>query len=127
MALPAPPPTATRHPLPNEHELRLEVDPKAPAYVQLASGTAEVFGVELAEGRTYLLSPDRRLAIFTWFGAEVLVWGAVGGGIAGSAWIKGGAEPAWVSARVVGPGVDRDDSPDAGWSRAGLAWWRRGR
>jgi len=79
-ALPSPPSTATRHSLPKEHELRLEVrEGREGAYLYLASGTAELFGVELAEGRTYYLAPDRRVAVFTWFGAELLAWGAVSG------------------------------------------------
>jgi polyribonucleotide 5'-hydroxyl-kinase len=51
--------------------------PLPPSSHQLISGTAEVFGVELAEGRSYHLAPGRKLAVFTWYGAEVAVGGAV--------------------------------------------------
>jgi polyribonucleotide 5'-hydroxyl-kinase len=49
---PAPPPEAASHTLAKETELRLEVATGAPAFVRLVAGSAEVFGVELAEGRT---------------------------------------------------------------------------
>jgi polyribonucleotide 5'-hydroxyl-kinase len=79
-SLPPPPPTATRYALSKETELRLEVrEGREGAYLYLSAGTAEVFGVELAEGRTYYLAPDRRVGVFTWFGAELLVWGAISG------------------------------------------------
>jgi polyribonucleotide 5'-hydroxyl-kinase len=51
--------------------------PLPPSSHQLISGTAEVFGVELAEGRAYHLAPGRKLAVFTWYGAELAVGGAV--------------------------------------------------
>jgi polyribonucleotide 5'-hydroxyl-kinase len=58
-----------------EHELRIEVSSAhAPgALLRLASGSAEVAGVELAEGRAYALAPGRQLAVFTWYGAELVV------------------------------------------------------
>jgi polyribonucleotide 5'-hydroxyl-kinase len=45
--------------------------------VQLISGSAECFGVELAEGHTYTFAPGRKAAIFTWYGAELHTWGGV--------------------------------------------------
>lgn len=77
MSAPAPPPAdAARHTLVKESELRLEISSEG-AFFQVVSGNAEVFGVEAAEGRIYALRADRRLAIFTWFGADILVWGGV--------------------------------------------------
>jgi polyribonucleotide 5'-hydroxyl-kinase len=75
----APPADATRHVLAKESELRVEVAAGGAAFFQLVAGTAEVFGVEAAEGRAYALAADRRVALFTWFGAEILLWGAVSG------------------------------------------------
>lgn len=66
----------TIHMLSKESELRLEVG-GGHAHVKLVRGTAEVFGVELAEGRTYDFAPARKLAVFTWYGAELAVWGDV--------------------------------------------------
>jgi len=65
----------THYLLAAEHELRIEVSSAhAPgALLRLASGSAEVAGVELAEGRAYALAPGRQLAVFTWYGAELVV------------------------------------------------------
>ena len=67
----------TRHQLSKESELRLEVSDSGAAFLRLASGSAEVFGVELVEGRAYTLAPGRKLAAFTWHGAELQTWGAL--------------------------------------------------
>lgn len=56
----------TRHVLAKESELRAEVDASGTACIKLVSGNAEVFGVELAEGRTYTFSPGRKFAVYTW-------------------------------------------------------------
>lgn len=72
-----PPADAARHSLPAGSELRIEVGDGSPALVRLVSGSAEVFGVELVEGRTYSLAPARKLAVFTWYGAELALWGSV--------------------------------------------------
>lgn len=91
----------TTHVLARESELRFEVgEPDAPSvgggstapavtskatagdgfgYVCLVRGTAELFGVELAEGRAYALPPGRKAAIFTWHGCELHTWGAIFG------------------------------------------------
>ena len=66
----------TTHALGKEHELRLEVGADGEAgFVQLLRGTAELFGVELAEGRAYALPPGRSAALFSWHGCELAVWG----------------------------------------------------
>ena len=67
----------TTHHLSKESELRLEVGDAGPAFLKLTSGSAEVFGVELAEGRTYMLAPGRKLAAYSWYGAELQAWGAL--------------------------------------------------
>ena len=74
MALP--PASAQTHTLAKEHELRIEAGAKGVTYLRLRSGTAEIFGVELAPERTLSLSGSRKLALFTWMGCEVQVWGA---------------------------------------------------
>jgi hypothetical protein len=38
---------------------------------QLVSGLAEVFGAELAEGKTYLFGSECKAAIFTWQGCTL--------------------------------------------------------
>ena len=53
----------------------MEVSAKGGTFLRLKSGTAEIFGVELAPERTLALSSSRKLALFTWSGCEVYVWG----------------------------------------------------
>lgn len=67
----------TRRAINKEHELRIEVAQDGAATIKLISGSAELFGVELAEHRVYTLSPGRKIAIYSWYGAEVLVGGHV--------------------------------------------------
>jgi polyribonucleotide 5'-hydroxyl-kinase len=55
-----------------EHELRFEVPADCTnATLTLISGSAEVFGVEMALNRAYALSPALNAAAFTWFGARL--------------------------------------------------------
>ena len=42
---------------------------------QLPTGTAEVFGTEMARNQNYNLSPRMKLAVFTWHGCTVRVEG----------------------------------------------------
>lgn len=53
-----------------ESELRCEVSESGSLVVRLVSGSAEVFGVELAVRKDYVFSDDN-IAIFTWYGCEV--------------------------------------------------------
>lgn len=87
--------TQQRHSIAKEQELRFEVGSGeeasasssasttstnlGPAFVKLLSGNAEVFGVELLEGRVYTFQPGRKIAVFTWYGCEVALWGNVSG------------------------------------------------
>jgi polyribonucleotide 5'-hydroxyl-kinase len=58
-----------------EHELRFEVPCDcADATLTLMSGSAEVFGVEMAVNRAYSLSPGLNAAAFTWFGARLTLF-----------------------------------------------------
>ncbi|CAI5716478.1 unnamed protein product [Hyaloperonospora brassicae] len=56
-------------------EYRVEVPPLRDVTIRLQSGSAELFGVELAMDRTYTFR-DRQLAIFTWYGCTLEVCGA---------------------------------------------------
>ncbi|CAO3692138.1 unnamed protein product [Umbelopsis ramanniana] len=53
--------------LEQESELRFEVEFSSKASVKLISGTAEIFGTELATGVTYQFF-GRKIAVFTWHG-----------------------------------------------------------
>ncbi|KAG7385740.1 Cleavage polyadenylation factor subunit clp1 [Phytophthora pseudosyringae] len=61
--------------LAREGEYRVEVPPQTEVGVKLKSGSAELFGVELAIDREYAFR-DRKLAIFTWYGCTLEVRGA---------------------------------------------------
>jgi hypothetical protein len=39
--------------------------------LQLTSGTAEVYGAELAPGRLYLFGGECKAAVFTWYGCTL--------------------------------------------------------
>lgn len=55
-----------------EHELRFEVPATCgDATITLLSGSAEIFGVEMALNRAYSLAPSMNAAAFTWFGAKL--------------------------------------------------------
>lgn len=69
------PASARRYNIPKGQELRIAADLQQPAYIMLLSGSAELFGVELAPKRKYTIKPGRSIAIFTWYAAEVAVWG----------------------------------------------------
>ncbi|RLN84234.1 hypothetical protein BBJ28_00013214 [Nothophytophthora sp. Chile5] len=61
--------------LARECEYRVEVPAQAEVGVRLKSGSAELFGVELAIGNEYVFR-DKKLAIFTWYGCTLEVRGA---------------------------------------------------
>ena len=71
-----PPAGAALYKLDKECELRVEVPAKGLAYLRLRAGAAEILGVELAPERTLTLGQSRKLALFSWLGCEVQVWGA---------------------------------------------------
>ncbi|KAJ1982454.1 Cleavage polyadenylation factor subunit clp1 [Dimargaris verticillata] len=58
-----------------EQEFRLEVDFASTAIVQLKSGTAEIFGAELAPATIYSFS-GQKVAIFSWHGCTLEIQGA---------------------------------------------------
>ena len=58
--------------LAKESELRLETD-SAGISIRLLKGTAELFGAELCLDKIYKVT-SRQFAIFTWHGAEILVY-----------------------------------------------------
>ncbi|TMW60330.1 hypothetical protein Poli38472_000372 [Pythium oligandrum] len=60
--------------LERECEYRVEVSAQAPVTVKLVSGSAELFGIELAIDNEYTLR-DQKAAIFTWYGATLQVTG----------------------------------------------------
>lgn len=73
----------TRYQIGKESELRVEVgggesgDPENCVHVRLESGTAEVFGAELVNNRTYLFPPRYKFAVFTWHGAHIRLRGNI--------------------------------------------------
>jgi polyribonucleotide 5'-hydroxyl-kinase len=60
--------------LARECEYRVEISAQAEITVKLVSGSAELFGVELAIDREYTLR-DQKAAIFSWYGATLQVRG----------------------------------------------------
>lgn len=61
--------------LARECEYRAEVSAASELHITLKSGSAELFGVELAIDCEYVFR-DRKLAIFTWYGCSLQVAGA---------------------------------------------------
>lgn len=57
-----------------EHELRLEVQTQQVA-ITLVSGTAEVFGAELAVGHCNIIPSGSKIAVFSWHGCVLEVVG----------------------------------------------------
>ncbi|KAH7910636.1 Pre-mRNA cleavage complex II protein Clp1-domain-containing protein [Hygrophoropsis aurantiaca] len=58
-----------------ETEYRFELDPGASLAIKLVHGQAEVFGAELAEGKSYLFGSECKAAIFTWQGCTLQITG----------------------------------------------------
>mmetsp|Transcript_25890 Transcript_25890/g.90145 ORF Transcript_25890/g.90145 Transcript_25890/m.90145 type:complete len:300 (-) Transcript_25890:255-1154(-) len=61
--------------LAKENELRFEVAEGGTALLSLRGGTAEVFGVELVEGKDYTFPGGSKVAVFSWYGAELTTAG----------------------------------------------------
>jgi polyribonucleotide 5'-hydroxyl-kinase len=57
-----------------ECELRWEIPDGSWLYVKLVSGTAEVFGVEMAPNQEYAFN-HCNIAVYTWFGCKIKTWG----------------------------------------------------
>ncbi|TDL25011.1 Clp1-domain-containing protein [Rickenella mellea] len=58
-----------------ETEYRFELDQGTTLAVKLTRGHAEIFGAELAEGKTYLFGSECKAAVFTWQGCTIQVTG----------------------------------------------------
>ncbi|KAI6109694.1 hypothetical protein F5141DRAFT_1063872 [Pisolithus sp. B1] len=58
-----------------ETEYRFELDPGTSLAIKLSRGNAEIFGAELAEGKTYLFGFECKAAVFTWQGCTIHVTG----------------------------------------------------
>ncbi|KIM55025.1 hypothetical protein SCLCIDRAFT_1221427 [Scleroderma citrinum Foug A] len=58
-----------------ETEYRFELDPGSSLVIKLIRGNAEIFGAELAEGKTYLFAFECKAAVFTWRGCTIQVTG----------------------------------------------------
>ncbi|KAI0665305.1 hypothetical protein C8Q70DRAFT_943580 [Cubamyces menziesii] len=56
-------------------EYRFELDPGTTLAIKLVSGYAEIFGAELAEGKTYVFGQECKAAVFTWQGCTIEVTG----------------------------------------------------
>ncbi|KAI9473421.1 MAG: Pre-mRNA cleavage complex II protein Clp1-domain-containing protein [Benjaminiella poitrasii] len=57
-----------------DHEFRFEVDFNSKVQIKLVSGTAEIFGTELASGIVYNFS-GRKAAVYTWHGCTLGIKG----------------------------------------------------
>lgn len=75
------PPTgkvSTRFDLEKETELRFEVEAGEAAEqveLELLTGMAEVFGSELNRNKKYTFGPGSKIAVFTWQGCSVNLYG----------------------------------------------------
>lgn len=56
-----------------ETEYRFELDPGTSLAIKLSRGNAEIFGAELAEGKTYLFGFECKAAVFTWQGCTIVM------------------------------------------------------
>ncbi|KAL1762178.1 Pre-mRNA cleavage complex II protein Clp1-domain-containing protein [Schizophyllum commune] len=54
-----------------ETEYRFELDPGTTVAIKLLRGQAEIYGCELAEGKSYLFGEECKAAVFTWRGASI--------------------------------------------------------
>ncbi|KAI0748375.1 Pre-mRNA cleavage complex II protein Clp1-domain-containing protein [Daedaleopsis nitida] len=54
-----------------ESEYRFELDPGTSLAITLVNGNGEIFGAELAEGKTYLFGQECKAAVFTWQGCTI--------------------------------------------------------
>lgn len=74
--LPAPAPDTTRYVLQAEEELRLEVPflgtkQESTCKIELLKGSCELWGVELAQQKIYILDGGFKAALFTWHGCVI--------------------------------------------------------
>ncbi|TRM56420.1 hypothetical protein BD626DRAFT_507954 [Schizophyllum amplum] len=58
-----------------ETEYRFELDPGSTVVVKLLRGQAEIYGSELAEGKSYLFGEECKAAVYTWRGCAIEVIG----------------------------------------------------
>lgn len=75
---PAPGKVSTRYDLEKETELRFEVESGESAeqvQLELITGMAEVFGSELNRNKKYTFGPGSKIAVFTWQGCTVNLYG----------------------------------------------------
>ncbi|KAJ1308731.1 hypothetical protein OPQ81_004422 [Rhizoctonia solani] len=56
-------------------EYRFELEANTSLAIRLTSGTAEIYGAELALGRLYLFGGECKAAVFTWYGCTLEVTG----------------------------------------------------
>ena len=61
--------------LKKESELRCEVQEEAILTLKLLSGTAEIFGIEIAPNKEYHFH-DQNIAVYTWYGCVIETKGA---------------------------------------------------
>ncbi|RDX46870.1 hypothetical protein OH76DRAFT_1456984 [Lentinus brumalis] len=54
-----------------ESEYRFELDRGTSLAIKLVTGHAEIFGAEMADGKTYLFGQECKAAIFTWHGCTL--------------------------------------------------------
>ncbi|KAF2395628.1 Clp1-domain-containing protein [Trichodelitschia bisporula] len=74
----APSPTSRTHTLPPRTEYRFESPPHSPLTIKLLSGTAELFGTELAPQVPYNFQHAKG-AVYTWHGCVLEITGAADG------------------------------------------------
>lgn len=75
---PVPGKVSTRFDLEKETELRFEVEAGEAAEqveLELLTGMAEVFGSELNRNKKYTFGPGSKIAVFTWQGCSVNLYG----------------------------------------------------
>lgn len=58
-----------------ESELRFEVEGKEKVTVELKSGLAEIFGVELVKNKKFVFGSGAKIAVFTWHGCTLELCG----------------------------------------------------
>lgn len=66
---------ATNYKLEADTELRFEVERGASVQLELMSGKAEIFGSELTKTRKYTFTCGSKVAVFTWHGCVVNMYG----------------------------------------------------
>ncbi|EUC57845.1 mRNA cleavage and polyadenylation factor CLP1 [Rhizoctonia solani AG-3 Rhs1AP] len=57
--------------LPAKSEYRFELEANTSLAIRRTSGTAEIYGAELAPGRLYLFGGECKAAVFTWYGCTL--------------------------------------------------------